>query len=170
MNKYMYKMMKYAIENFPNENNTKLFTDRIIGIEDNVIYINRTLFDIFHESKFSVEIGKLFEILVACDLENDFCFRVVDHTTVHDLGSYNVNTKNVEPFILKLAMRIAADIAYDKRVFMKLMKIAIKLDEIDDIKEFFIEFIDGGIIIENIECKELIIELLNTYEEGDIML
>ena len=169
MNQYICKMIEYTRDHFQNENNTKLFTQRIMGIEDNIIYINRGISDVFHENRFSLELGKLFEILVACDLENDFYFRVIDHIIIGGLGSYNVNTKNVDPFILKLAMQFASDMAYDKRTFTKLMQIALELDEIDD-KKFFISFIDGDANIENIECKELIIELLNTYDEGDIVL
>lgn len=170
MNKYICKMIEYASEKFPYENNVKLLTERIVGIEDNIIYVNKRLYDSFREIKFSWDIAKLFEILVACDLEKDFYFRIIDHATVNSLGSYNLNTKNVEPYILKLAMRIASDIAYDRRAFMKLMQIAIEHDEIDNIKGFFISFIDEGKIIKNIECSQLIIELLNIYEEGDIVL
>ena len=169
MNKYMCKMMKYANEYFPGQQNIKLFTERIAGIENNVIYVNRRLDDIFKGINFGMDIAKLFEILVACDLEKDFYFRVIIDQSVADFGSYNIAVKNVEPYILKLATKIASDIAYDKRTFMKLIQITVELDEIDDIEKFFVSFIDQD-IIENIECKELIIELLNTYDEGDIVL
>ena len=172
MNKYMHKMIKYTSDNFQNESNAKLFTNRIVGIEGDIIYINRGISDVFQENKFSFDLGKLFEILVACDLENDFYFRIIDNVIIGGLGSYNMGIRNIEPYILKLAMMIASDMAHDKRTFIKLTQIVLELDEIDDNKKFFISFIDGDGIIKNIECREFIIELLNTYEdeEGDITL
>lgn len=172
MNKYMYKMIKYANEYFPGQQNVKLLTERIAGIEDNVIYVNRRLDDVFKGINFGMDIAKLFEILVACDLEKDFYFRVIiDQSVATDFGSYNIAVKNVEPYILKLATKIASDIADDKRTFMKLIQIAVEHDEINDIEKFFVSFIDQD-IIENIEYKQSIIELLNTYynHEEDILL
>ena len=163
-------MIKYANEYFPNENNVKLLTERVVGIEDNIIYVNKRLYDSFQEIKFSLDIAKLFEILVACDLEKDFYFRVIDHTTVNDLGSYYMNAKNIEIYLLKLSTRIASDIAYDKRAFAKLIQIAIGHDEIYDIEKYLVSFIDDESILKNIECKQIILDILNTYDQGDIML
>ena len=160
MNQYMRKMIKYANEYFPGQQNTKLFTERIASIEDNVIYINRRLDDVLNGFNFGMDIAKLFEILVACDLEKDFYFRVIVDNSL-TFGSYNIAVKNVDLYILKLATKIASDIADDKRAFVKLIQIAIEHEEIDNIEEFFISFIDQD-IIENIEYKQYIIELLNT--------